>query len=137
MKKSLLALAAAILGVGSAMADTWGVIGGFNAWSDDVEMTEISEGVFSVTMESLEGDFKFRANHDWSVNLGADYVYGISGNASGIPMNYNGSNFTAVGTLSNVTLTIDVYNSTLQVSGLSSDMVLPEPPVEDGALYYR
>lgn len=138
MKKGLLAFAAAaILSTGSVLADTWGVIGGFNSWADDVEMTEISDGVFTVTMESIEGDFKFRANHDWNLNFGADYMEAaaIYGNASSIPMRRDGYNFSTVGVLSDVTFTIDVNNSTLQVSGLPSDMVVPEPPAKDPALY--
>jgi hypothetical protein len=49
------------------------LIGGFNDWSGDVEMTyNVEEGCWEVTTDAVEGEFKFRANHDWAINWGGD-----------------------------------------------------------------
>jgi hypothetical protein len=46
------------------------IIGGFNGWADDVELTyNVEDGCWEGTAE-LEGEFKFRANHDWAINWG-------------------------------------------------------------------
>jgi hypothetical protein len=53
---------------------TWGLIGGFAAsgWSTDVPMTySASDNKWTGTITTAAGDqFKFRANHDWGINLG-------------------------------------------------------------------
>jgi hypothetical protein len=46
------------------------IIGGFNGWGDDVEMTYNAGGYWEVTTDKAEGEFKFRANHDWAINWG-------------------------------------------------------------------
>ena len=47
------------------------IIGGFNDWSGDVEMTYNSaEGCWEVTTDAVSGEYKFRANHDWGINWG-------------------------------------------------------------------
>ncbi|MBQ4393503.1 MAG: hypothetical protein IJQ76_05555 [Prevotella sp.] len=47
------------------------IIGGFNGWSGDVEMTYNADGGYwEVTTSEVEGEFKFRANHDWAINWG-------------------------------------------------------------------
>ena len=52
---------------------TWGVIGGFNSWSEDIPMT-ITDGVAMATfvVDSLEGsnEFKIRADGAWDINYG-------------------------------------------------------------------
>lgn len=49
------------------------MIGGFNGWSDDLELTYNSaEGCWEVTTDAVSGEFKFRANHDWAINWGGD-----------------------------------------------------------------
>ena len=58
----------------SYSANTWGIIGDFNGWGDDVNMTwDAVNSVFTadITVPS-DGGFKFRANDDWAVNLGGD-----------------------------------------------------------------
>jgi len=58
----------------SAQATTWSLIGSFAAsgWSTDVDMTYNSgSNSWTGTITTAAGDqFKFRANHDWTVNLG-------------------------------------------------------------------
>ncbi|MBQ8487633.1 MAG: SusE domain-containing protein [Prevotella sp.] len=47
------------------------IIGGFNGWADDVEMTYNADGGYwECTTSEVEGEFKFRANHDWAINWG-------------------------------------------------------------------
>ena len=47
------------------------MIGGFNGWSEDLEMTyNTTDGCWEVTTDKVSGEFKFRANHDWAINWG-------------------------------------------------------------------
>ena len=47
------------------------MIGGFNGWGDDLEMTYNKDaGCWEVTTDAVSGEFKFRANHDWAINWG-------------------------------------------------------------------
>lgn len=125
MKKNLLALAAGLLLTSMPlMATTWGVIGGFNYWAGDVEMTEVSEGVFTVTMEELNGEFKFRADHDWNVNLGAYAVSNITGNGV-VGVVSDGRNF-IIENATNVTFSLDTNINKLTISGMPNDMEVSE-----------
>lgn len=45
---------------------TIGVIGDFNSWGDDVDMTEVAPHNWYVEVELKAGGFKFRANNDWT-----------------------------------------------------------------------
>lgn len=46
------------------------IIGGFNDWAGDVEMTYNADGYWEVTTGEVSGEYKFRANHDWAINWG-------------------------------------------------------------------
>ena len=47
------------------------MIGGFNGWSEDLEMTyNTNDGCWEVTTDAVSGEFKFRANYDWAINWG-------------------------------------------------------------------
>ena len=47
------------------------MIGGFNSWSDDLEMAyNTAEGCWEVTTDAVSGEYKFRVNHDWAINWG-------------------------------------------------------------------
>ena len=49
------------------------LIGGFNGWGDDLEMTyDKDNGCWTATTDAVSGEFKFRANHDWGINWGGD-----------------------------------------------------------------
>lgn len=51
---------------------SWGIIGDFNGWGGDVEMTP-SDDLYTWTAELTVEDgqgWKFRANGDWAINLG-------------------------------------------------------------------
>lgn len=135
MKKIFTILSAALLCASASNAATWSVIGGFNGWGADEDMTQKSENVYEITMPSLSGEFKFRCDHSWDVNLGADYVKDLTGNAT-VPVENSGANFSFETEVTNVTLTLDVANKTLTISGLPNDMVVPEPPkIEESGLY--
>lgn len=79
---------------------TWGIIGAFNGWGSSVPLTfNASTGVWSITRDMPAGEFKFRANDGWDINLGDN-------NADFKP-EYNGSNLniTAAG---NYTISLDL-----------------------------
>jgi hypothetical protein len=47
------------------------IIGGFNDWAGDVEMTyNVEGGYWECTTGEVSGEYKFRANHDWGINWG-------------------------------------------------------------------
>ena len=47
----------------------WSLIGDFNSWNGDVDMTE-SDGVWTSPVTKLSGGFKIRYNHAWDTNVG-------------------------------------------------------------------
>lgn len=49
-----------------------GVIGDFNSWSSDMEMTEVTPHNWYCIGSVTDGGLKFRANNGWDVNWGAD-----------------------------------------------------------------
>lgn len=60
------------------------LIGGFNDWSGDVEMTYNAEaGCWEVTTDEVSGEYKFRANHGWDINWGGD-VKGLTQDGSNL-----------------------------------------------------
>jgi hypothetical protein len=51
----------------------WGIIGAATpgGWDADTDMVYDAEtGIYSVTLDMVAGSFKFRANDDWSIDLG-------------------------------------------------------------------
>ncbi len=47
------------------------IIGEFNGWGDDLEMTyNVDGGYWECTTGVVDGEYKFRANHDWDINWG-------------------------------------------------------------------
>lgn len=80
--------------------NTWGIIGAFNGWSANVDMTfNAATGVWSITRDMPAGEFKFRANSDWGINFGD--------NNGDFKPEYDGSNLniTAAG---NYTISLDL-----------------------------
>lgn len=48
-----------------------GMIGGFNNWGGDLEMTyNQAEGCWEAITDEVSGEYKFRVNHDWAINWG-------------------------------------------------------------------
>ncbi|MFO7756120.1 MAG: SusF/SusE family outer membrane protein [Bacteroidales bacterium] len=84
-------------------ADMWGVIGSAtpNGWSDpDTDMTwDPVDEVFTVTLDLVEGEMKFRANNAWDYDLGGDPGALEAGGAN-----------IAVTTAGNYTITLDPWN---------------------------
>jgi hypothetical protein len=81
-------------------ANTWGVIGGFNSWGGDQVMTwDATNHVFTATIvASAAGEFKFRANGAWTLNLGGN-LNALTAGGDNIPI-------TAAG---NYTITLDPW----------------------------
>ena len=68
------------------------MIGGFNGWGEDLEMTyNTEEGCWEVTTDQVSGEYKFRANHDWAINWGGD-VKGLT--QDGANLNIDGGTHT-------------------------------------------
>lgn len=79
---------------------TWSIIGDAAAgWSTDVDMTPNSNNTWTVTTTLNPGEFKFRANHDWPINLG-----GTTDNLS-----FGGGNI-KITTAGTYTITLDLVN---------------------------
>lgn len=55
--------------------ESMGIIGGFNSWSESVDMTASEDNfVYTLTADLNEGDeWKFRANGQWTFSLGGDF----------------------------------------------------------------
>ena len=49
-----------------------GVIGDFNGWGSDLDMTQVTPHNWYAVGTVSDGGLKFRANHDWGVNWGAE-----------------------------------------------------------------
>ena len=57
--------------VSEAKAAVWSVIGDFNGWGADADMTEVAPGIWiSDELELNENGWKIRFGHDWGVNRG-------------------------------------------------------------------
>jgi len=52
----------------------WGIVGdAVGSWENDVMMEyDATNNIYRATIEFVDGEFKFRANKDWGVNLGID-----------------------------------------------------------------
>lgn len=51
--------------------DVWSVIGSFDNWQEDMDMTRVSHGVYTIDIEYWNEEFKFRCNHAWDpLNIG-------------------------------------------------------------------
>lgn len=90
--------------------DHWGVIGGAIPpydWSADVDMTYNGQRqMWEVTGDFVAGEFKFRANDAWDLNLGDNDADGsLEGGGANISIAADG----------NYTIRLDVENSTYKV----------------------
>ena len=57
--------------VSETQADVWSVIGDFNGWSADADMTQVAPGVWiSDVLDLTDAGWKVRFGHDWGVNRG-------------------------------------------------------------------
>lgn len=118
----------------SSPLNKWSLIGAFNGWNGDVEMTQVSDSVWTVTVDKLDGDFKFRANKNWKLNLGAvseDKAAVSFGNLYAAAT--DGPNFN-IAEAENVTLRINTDNMTLSVT--EGDSSIGYVPVDDSEAVY-
>lgn len=92
---------------------SWGIIGDFNSWEGDEIMTETEDGVYTITMPEIEGEFKFRQNGFWTINRGADTNPEINLNGD-YAMKQDGANFIIPNT-KNVTFTLNINTNVLAV----------------------
>ena len=53
--------------------DVWSLIGDFNTWGGDVDMTLV-DGKWVSPETVISGGFKIRHNHDWAMNMGGTLV---------------------------------------------------------------
>lgn len=104
---------------------TIGLIGAQTGWSSDIPMTKVSDNVWTLTTD-IAGEFKLRANGEWIKSWGQAGNPNITENGVYPVTDDNGGNFTC--TANNVTLTLDIAENTLTVSGMSGDT--PTPPVD-------
>lgn len=58
--------------------EAMGVIGDFNSWSGDVEMEQVTPHNWYAEATVTDGGLKFRANHGWDINWGADFAVNAS-----------------------------------------------------------
>ncbi|HEY3370099.1 MAG TPA: SusE domain-containing protein [Prolixibacteraceae bacterium] len=82
-------------------ANRWGVIGAATpgGWDTDTNMTwDATNKVLTVTLDLTAGEYKFRANDDWAINLGGDLT----------ALTQNGGNI-AVAAAGNYTITLDPW----------------------------
>lgn len=89
-----------------------GVLGNFNTWDNDIEMTKLAEDVWTATLSELEGEFKFRANKGWDINFGGEYNPTYISEDCNLPVFHNGGNF-CVESVKNITFILDVSNNDL------------------------
>jgi hypothetical protein len=75
----------------SVLKTTWSLIGDFNGWSSDADMTyDAGNKLWKATINvPSNGAFKFRANHDWGLN------YGDTGADGSLEVNGDNVNITA------------------------------------------
>ena len=71
---------------------TWGVIGDFNSWDYDNQILELNPNIWYTLFNSIEGNFKFRANQNWAIQYGAADSFTISG-AGQFPILQDGDPF--------------------------------------------
>lgn len=86
----------------------WGLIGSATpgGWSDDTDLTwDAVNGVFTVTVDLVVGEVKFRANDDWALNYGGD-LSDLSEGGANIAIDADG----------NYTLTLDPWNRVATVT---------------------
>ncbi len=85
----------------------WGIIGDATpgGWDGDTDMTwDADNGVFTITADLTAGEFKFRANDDWGMNLGGSLDELTEGGAN-----------IAISEAGNYTITLNRANNTATV----------------------
>ena len=90
----------------SNAAKTWGVIGDFNGWSEDVDMTEVMPGIWVSPVMELTGGWKVRYADAWDADRGGDTPSEVGVAVKAVP---GGANINLNGTFA------VVYNANAEV----------------------
>ena len=100
-------------------ASVWGVIGGFNEWAGDVELTKTADSPekWEATGVALSGEFKFRGNKEWG-----DYDLGAAQGFNVVP----GEEFALVHKGSNITIAEGTYDIVLYPTELKAVITASE-----------
>lgn len=80
----------------------WGLIGSAtpNGWNSDQDMTyDIAKKTWSITLNLVAGEIKFRANDDWAINFGDD--------GANLVLEYGGANI-AIASAGNYTIELNL-----------------------------
>lgn len=112
-------------------ASVWGLIGGFNEWGADVELTKTADSPekWEATGVALSGEFKFRGNKEWG-----DYDLGAAQGFSVVP----GEEFTLVHKGSNITIAEGTYDIVLYPTELKAVITASEvAPPDTGSLDWK
>ena len=108
-----------------AGADVWSIIGAFNNWAGDVELTKTGSEVWTINGVALSGEFKFRGNKEWGnydlgAASGAKIVFGEA-----LPLIHKGQN---------ITIAEGVYDIVLYPTELKAVFSQVETPPSDSVL---
>lgn len=98
-----------------APADSWGIIGSatVNGWNSDADMTyDFCSGTFKISNFRLDatGEFKFRANDAWTVNLGGTAP--SAPNTPSAPLVAGGPNIAVPAGTGNYDISLNLSNNT-------------------------
>lgn len=111
-------------------ASVWGLIGGFNEWGADVELTKTADSPekWEATGVALSGEFKFRGNKEWG-----DYDLGAAQGFSVVP----GEEFALVHKGSNITIAEGIYDIVLYPTELKAVITASENVPGSWKLTYK
>ncbi len=99
----------------------WCLVGAFNNWdvTNAPEFTKVSDGVYEIFVETLNGEFKIAADHAWGVGYGTNgesvvvgEVYNLYGPSGAGNLTFEGDK-----TYTDCTLTFNSVDKTLLVEG--------------------
>lgn len=88
-------LSAKAVKTGEAVAKehTWGVVGDFNSWANDIAMTKGEDGIYTVTIKDLKAgnyEFKVRADGDWTIAYpSSNYQFTVESDGSAVTITFN------------------------------------------------
>jgi len=101
----------------------WSLIGDFNSWGGDVDMT-LENGLWVAEGVDLTGGWKIRKNHDWSENRGGTFaVFGepFAVTNGGDNINCGDGKFTVTYNPADETITVEAASYGWSVIGVNGD----------------
>lgn len=117
----------------------WSFIGEMTGWTDDIDMTK-ENGVWSLTLEDAQGEFKFRYNHNWEVTIGyynENMMPVTPGDVEDFKCELNGYNFMFPEAVEKVKFDLDVTNLTLKVTVMEKTGVESVVAPSERVVYYN